>query len=568
MRKVKKTRKKVVKKNIVRKRVQKKSVKRNSSRKNISKRDVKRKIGKKNSSNNLVKDINKKLQTKKIHAEVHKSKPDLKGQKVLESYDVKLSDMDYKITITFGPSITKRYVVSLPELGIATKALLEEVKADLVSKVNISSSEILDPKEINHIKKKFKEQANILLEKRLINLNKNTERLLVSLLIQDMLGLGDIEYLLADEMIEEIVIMSANENTRIYHRKHGWLETNIKPRSESEIQNFSNIIARRVGRQITTLSPLLDAHLLTGDRANAVLFPISSKGHTVTIRKFSRDPYTVTDFIKNGTCSSEVFALIWLAIQYEMSILVSGGTGSGKTTFLNVCMPFIPPNHRIVSIEDTRELQLPEFLFWCPLTTRESNPEGKGSVDMLDLLVNSLRMRPDRIILGEMRKKDQAEVLFEAMHTGHSVYSTVHADSSAETIRRLVNPPIEVPPNLLSGVNLNVVMFRDRRSGLRRASQISEFVDAEGELVSVKPNILYRWRQDIDKQVLHNKPLKLFEDLNKFTGMSLTQIGKDLGERKKILDWMVKKNIRTVKEVGAIMRDYYLDPKSVMKEIK
>ena len=186
MRKVKKTRKKVVKKNIVRKRVQKKSVKRNSSRKNISKRDVKRKIGKKNSSNNLVKDINKKLQTKKIHAEVHKSKPDLKGQKVLESYDVKLSDMDYKITITFGPSITKRYVVSLPELGIATKALLEEVKADLVSKVNISSSEILDPKEINHIKKKFKEQANILLEKRLINLNKNTERLLVSLLIQDM----------------------------------------------------------------------------------------------------------------------------------------------------------------------------------------------------------------------------------------------------------------------------------------------------------------------------------------------------------------------------------------------
>jgi flagellar protein FlaI len=251
-----------------------------------------------------------------------------------------------------------------------------------------------------------------------------------------------------------------------------------------------------------------------------------------------------------------------------MSILVSGGTGSGKTTFLNVCMPFIPPNHRIVSIEDTRELQLPEFLFWCPLTTRESNPEGKGSVDMLDLLVNSLRMRPDRIILGEMRKKDQAEVLFEAMHTGHSVYSTVHADSSAETIRRLVNPPIEVPPNLLSGVNLNVVMFRDRRSGLRRASQISEFVDAEGELVSVKPNILYRWRQDIDKQVLHNKPLKLFEDLNKFTGMSLTQIGKDLGERKKILDWMVKKNIRTVKEVGAIMRDYYLDPKSVMKEIK
>jgi archaeal flagellar protein FlaI len=563
MRKLKKTNKRIVKKKIDRK-----GVKRKDSRKNISKKDLKRNVDKKNFSSKRVKNTNKKLQVKKINAEVHKSKPDLKGQKILESYDVKLSDMDFKITITFGPSITKRYVVSLPELGIATKALLEEVKADLVSKVNISSSEILDPKEINHIRKKFKEQANVLLKKRLINLDKNTERLLVSLLIQDMLGLGDIEYLLADEMIEEIVIMSATENTRIYHRKHGWLETNIKPNSEADIQNFSNIIARRVGRQITTLSPLLDAHLLTGDRANAVLFPISSKGHTVTIRKFSRDPYTVTDFIKNGTCSSEVFALIWLCIQYEMSILVSGGTGSGKTTFLNVCMPFIPPNHRIISIEDTRELQLPEFLFWCPLTTRESNPEGKGRVDMLDLLINSLRMRPDRIVLGEMRKKEQAEVLFEAMHTGHSVYSTVHADSSVETVRRLVNPPIEVPPNLLSGVNLNVVMFRDRRSGLRRASQISEFVDAEGELVSVKPNILYRWRPDIDKQVSHSKPLKLFEDLNKFTGMSLVKIKNDLTEKKKILDWMVKKDIRTVKEVGAVMRDYYLNPKSVMKEIK
>jgi archaeal flagellar protein FlaI len=502
---------------------------------------------------------------KKISAVINKPRPNLKNKNVLETYSLLIGDMDFKVTIVSDSGVTKKYVVNLPELGIATKALLEEVKADLVSKINISSAEILDPKEIKHIKEKFKHQASIILKKRLVNLDQKTEKLLVALLIQDMLGLGNIEYLLSDEMIEEVVIMSASENTRIYHRKYGWLETNIKLGSESEIQNYSNIIARRVGRQITTLDPLLDAHLMTGDRANAVLFPISSKGHTITIRKFSRDPYTVTDLIKNGTCSSDVFALIWLCVQYEMSVLISGGTGSGKTTFLNVCMPFIPPNHRIISIEDTRELQLPDFLFWCPLTTRESNPEGKGKVDMLDLLVNSLRMRPDRIVLGEMRKKDQAEVLFEAMHTGHSVYSTVHADSSAETIRRLVNPPIEVPSNLLSGVNLNVVMFRDRRKGIRRVTQAAEFVDAEGELVSVKPNILYRWRPDLDKQVLHNSPLKLFEDLNKFTGMSLSQIKKDLAEKKKILEFMVKKNIRTIEQVGVVMRDYYLDPKSVMK---
>jgi flagellar protein FlaI len=187
---------------------------------------------------------------------------------------------------------------------------------------------------------------------------------------------------------------------------------------------------------------------------------------------------------------------------------------------------------------------------------------------MLDLLVNSLRMRPDRIILGEMRKKDQAEVLFEAMHTGHSVYSTVHADSSAETIRRLVNPPIEVPANLLSAVNLNVVMFRDRRRGIRRTLQVSEFVDAEGEILSVKPNILYRWRPDTDQLDLLNPPQRLFEDLNRFTGMSMAQLKKDMAEKKKILDWMVKNNIRTIEEVGKIMRDYYLNPESLLKRIK
>ena len=121
--------------------------------------------------------------------------------------------------------------------------------------------------------------------------------------------------------------MAATENIRVYHKVHGWLETNVMPQNEAQIHNYSNIIARRVGRQITTLDPLLDAHLITGDRANAVLFPIASKGNTITIRKFARDPWTFVDLIKNNTCSSEVFALIWLAIQYEMTILISGGTG-------------------------------------------------------------------------------------------------------------------------------------------------------------------------------------------------------------------------------------------------
>jgi len=508
----------------------------------------------------------KKKIIKKTELKAIKSK-EKKGH-LIESYAVESDGMKVKVKITGGENISKKYILCRPELGIATKAFLEEIKLDLISKVSISGSEMLDIKESEHVKNKFKVKAKLLLREKLTHLDQQTEQILIAILLQDMLGLGRVECLLSDENLEEIVIPSSNENIRVYHKKHGWLKTNIKVISEAKIQNYSNIIARRVGRQITTLNPLLDAHLITGDRSNAVLFPVSSKGNTITIRKFSRDPWTVTDLIQNKTCTTEIFALVWLCMQYEMSILMSGGTASGKTTLLNVCIPFIPPNHRVVSIEDTRELQLPEFLFWCPLTTRQPNPEGKGEVSMLDLLVNSLRMRPDRIVLGEMRKKEQAEVLFEAMHTGHSVYSTVHADTSAETIRRLINPPIEVPPNLLTAVNLNLVMFRDRRQGIRRVRQVAEFIESEGELIGVKPNILYRWRPDTDQIVLHGKPLRLFEELNMFTGMSLNEIKKDIEEKKKILNWMVKKNIRSIEDVGKVMHDYYLDPKSLLKRLK
>jgi archaeal flagellar protein FlaI len=552
----------VKKKKLVKKKaVKKKPIKKQPTKKSPKKQQ--KKIIKK-----AVDRIKKVKSIKKIKPVITHTEIDLKKQPVLTKYQVQTDEMKVDVTITGGENLTKRYLLDRPKLGLATKALLEEIKIDLISKVSISSSEILDVKEATNIKNKFKENAQLILKERLANLDENITNILIGILLQDMLGLGEVDCLLADDSLEEIVIMSATENIRLFHKEYGWLESNVKPATESQIHNYSNIIARRVGRQITTLSPLLDAHLLSGDRANAVLFPISSKGNTITIRKFARDPWTVTDLIRNKTCSVDVFALIWLCIQYEMSIIVSGGTGSGKTTMLNVIMPFIPPNHRLVSIEDTRELQLPDYLFWCPLTTREPNPEGRGKIDMLDLLVNSLRMRPDRVVLGEVRKKEQAEVLFEAMHTGHSVYSTVHADSSAETIRRLVNPPIEVPPNLLSAVNLNVVMFRDRRRGLRRVLQVSEFVDAEGEIISVKPNILYRWRADTDEIAIHNIPLRLFEDLNLFTGMTLPQIKKDIDQKKKILNWMVKNNTRTVTDVGKVMRDYYLNPDALLKRIK
>jgi len=223
-----------------------------------------------------------------------------------------------------------------------------------------------------------------------------------------------------------------------------------------------------------------------------------------------------------------------------MNMIVSGGTASGKTSLLNILMPFIQPNHRILSIEDTRELQLPSFLYWCPLVTREPNPEGKGEVSMLDLLVNSLRMRPDRIIMGEVRKQREAEVLFEAMHTGHSVYCTMHADTCNQTITRLTNPPINIPHSMLDSVHMNVVMFRDRRRGIRRIFELGEFVIDEESMksgiIKYKPNIIHSWRARDDTIPMVNEPIGLFDELEKHTGLNKNEIKEDISMKKKVLD--------------------------------
>jgi flagellar protein FlaI len=487
------------------------------------------------------------------------------SEEIVDEYEIESEGVIVTVQIIKYGNKPVRYKLILQEIGIGTEALLDQIRQELILDVDVSTTEILDPKVVEYIKDKFRKRAEALLISKLPKCDDDTRFYLISLLLNEIIGLGKIEFLMNDEQLEEVIINSSKEPVRVFHKKHGWLLTNILIPTEEQIQNYSNIIARRVGKQITTLTPLLDAHLITGDRANAVLYPIANKGNTITIRKFARDPWTMTDLVRVGTVNVEILSLIWIAMEYEMNVLVSGGTGSGKTSLLGTIMPFIPPNQRILSIEDTRELQLPETLYWCPLTTRAANTEGKGEVSMLDLLVNSLRMRPDRIILGEMRKKQEAEVLFEAMHTGHSVYATVHADTVSETITRLCNPPISTPPNLLAAVNLNIVQFRDRRRGIRRTFQLGEFVPTESDKgVEVKANILYRWKPSTDKIVPHAESIRFFEELSKHTGFNMPEIDENLKMRQKILNWMLRYDIKGITNVGTVMNQYYLNNEYLM----
>lgn len=443
------------------------------------------------------------------------------------------------------------YSISILNISKATEIILNKIRDEFISKVNLAADEIEEENTVDNIQKKFSQEILLLLNKYLPRLDKTKIDLLINYLITQNIGLGNVEILLKDPNLEEITINNAHEPVWVYHRRYGWLKTNVKIPNEQRIRHYSTIIGRDVGKEITLLRPLMDAHLKTGDRVNATLSPISTKGNTITIRKFAERPWSITDFIKTNTISIDASAWIWLAIQHELSLLISGGTGSGKTSTLNAIANFFPPNQRIISIEDTRELVLPNTLHWIPMETRLPNPEGKGEVTMLDLVINSLRMRPDRIIVGEIRRKAEAEVLFEAMHTGHSVYATLHANNVEETITRLTNPPIDVPKALLESVSLILSQYRNRRSGLRRTLQLAEV------LKNGDPRVLLQLDVAKDTLLTVAQPTRTLETLQLYTGLNTEDIRKDLSEKARILKWMVKQNITDVHQIGVLMAKYY-----------
>ena len=443
------------------------------------------------------------------------------------------------------------YSINILNISKATEVILNKIRDEFISRANITGEDLSEENTIEDIHHRFSGEIMMLLNKYLPKLDKTTTDLLINYLITQNIGLGNIEILLRDPNLEEIVVNSAHEPVWVYHRKFGWLKTNVKIPNESKIRHYATLIGRDIGKEITVLRPLMDANLKTGDRVNATLAPISSKGNTITIRKFAERPWSITDFIKTNTISIDASAWVWLAVQHELSLLISGGTGSGKTSALNTISNFFPPNQRIISIEDTRELTLPNTLHWVPMETRLPNPEGKGEVTMLDLVINALRMRPDRIIVGEIRRKAEAEVLFEAMHTGHSVYATLHANNVQETIIRLTNPPIDVPKPLLESVSLILSQYRNRRTGLRRTLQLAEI------LQNGDPRVLLQLDVAHDQLLTVNQPTRTLETLQLYTGMNVDEIRRDLSEKARILMWLVKQNITDVHQIGMLMAKYY-----------
>lgn len=481
---------------------------------------------------------------------------------LLDNYTFSSGKIEVTVKIILNSNeYVPSYEVSTAILSRSTEIVLEKIRTELIKNLNFNTIRS-DKNKDEVMEKEFIKDAEKLVIKFFPDMNEVQQEYLVSYLLQKSLGFGNLELLLKDDLIEEIVVNSSEEPVWVYHKVHGWLKTNIFLNDEQETKRYAVMVGRKIGRQISVLEPLLDANLSDGSRVNATFSPVSVSGNTMTFRKFSTEPMTITHFLEFGTLDYDSAALIWHSIEYELSILISGGTASGKTSMLNVLACFFPPNQRVLSIEDTREVRLPKYLHWVPMMTRIQNAEGKGGISMGDLLVNSLRMRPDRIVVGEVRRKAEIQTLFEAIHTGHPCYATIHANDVYETKKRLINPPLDVPLTMLSGVSLIVNQYRNRRSGKRRMFQIAE-INKDSEVVLLK-----QYNPKTDKFMEIKKSKSLMSTFMDYSGLSVKEINKELDEKKKVLDYLVKQKIKTVDEVGKVIAEYYINKKNLINFIK
>lgn len=348
-----------------------------------------------------------------------------------------------------------------------------------------------------------RDELVLIVDEEQLSLTSDERSRLIRDIEDDALGLGPLQRLLADPEVTEIMV---NGHRHIYVERHGKLTlSGFRFSSEEHLRRVIERIVSRVGRRIDENSPLVDARLLDGSRVNAVIPPLAVHGSSLTIRKFSETPFEVADLVQFGTMTKPIAELLYACVNARLNILVSGGTGTGKTSLLNVLSSFIPADERIVTIEDAVELKLQQEHV-VSLECRPPNIEGKGEITIRDLVRNSLRMRPDRIVIGECRGGESLDML-QAMNTGHDgSISTLHANSPRDTISRLETlvlmagmdlPMRAIREQIASAVDLIVQLTR-LRDGSRRITSVTEVLGIENEIVVLQDAFVFDYAAGVD----------------------------------------------------------------------
>lgn len=391
---------------------------------------------------------------------------------------------------------------------------------------------------------------------------------------RDFVGYGPIDTLMNDEHIEDISCDGVGIPLFVYHNKFESIKTNIRFDDENELNSFVVSLGQRCGKQLSVSNPILDGTTPEGHRVQATYArEVTTRGASFTIRRFKEKPFTPVELIKYGTASPEIVAYMWLSVEHGESTIICGGTASGKTATLNAIALFIPPGAKIVTMEDTREINLPHEN-WIPGTTRsgvgERGPDGKaaGEIDMYDLVRASLRQRPNYIIVGEVRGKE-TYTMFQAMATGHTTFSTMHADSVKGMVNRLENPPINCPRILLTALR-NVIIQTHARVGMdmvRRIKQVIEIVGFEPETNELISNTVYEWDQATDKFIFKGHSF-LFDKIMEMKNLTHEELLEEFERRVDIVKYMVAKDLTDYKEIWALIREYYKEPKKTAERIR
>ncbi|MCA1818859.1 MAG: type II/IV secretion system ATPase subunit, partial [Halobacteriales archaeon] len=468
------------------------------------------------------------------------------------------------------------YHVIEPKLTREERLLLDFIEATMVDVLDLKPEELDKEDLADYIKKKFDQVAedySLRLGDEDSTAEESRERLLYYVL-RDFIGEGPIDVFVHDPMLEDISCDGPHQPMFIYHRKYESVTTTVRFRGHPQLDSFVIRLAQRAGKHVSIAEPILDATMRDGSRLQATLAKeVSTFGSTFTIRKFRDVPFSPVDLVRFGTMSSQMLAYLWMVIANRQSGIYSGGTASGKTTAINAIMLFIPPSMKVITIEDTRELSIPQPNWIAGLTRggfgpRDSHGRQAGEIDMFQLLKNALRQRPEYIIVGEVRGAE-AYNLFQAMATGHAAYGTMHADSVDAVIHRLESDPINIPRSLLEALDVVAVQIQTRVGGkrVRRTKQITEIVGLDPNTHEILTNEVFRWEPSTDQFIFSGVSYSL-ERIAVETGVNLPDVLVEMDDRRKVIEWMVAQDIRKYRTVASIIAVYFHDKAKVMDRVK
>ena len=404
-----------------------------------------------------------------------------------------------------------------------------------------------------------------LLEEYGVDVDMHTFYKLLYYLVRGFRGFGRIDPLMHDPHIEDVSCDGYDLPIFVYHDEYTDIETNIVFQDPDELDSYVVQLAQQSGRHISVGDPVIGTTLPDGSRIELALGEeVTPRGSAFTIRQYADEPFTPIDLIDYGTFNVEQMAYLWLAIEHNKSLIFAGGTASGKTTSMNAVSMFVPPRSKVLSIEDTRELSLYHDN-WLSSVTRERLHEG-ADIDMYDLLRSALRHRPEYIIVGEVRG-DEAVTLFQAMNTGHTTFSTMHADSIETVINRLENEPINVPRAMIQSLDLLSVQRLTRLDGerVRRSAAISEIGGIDQRTGELDYSNAFTW--DADTDTFDRQDSSLLDEIRDDRGWTRTELLEELRNRRQFLRALQDRGITDYRRFTALVNEYYADPERVLERI-